>query len=84
MPQVTLRYFAAARAAAKGCDEEKYEASSVLDALTAARLRHGEEFARVLSISTLLSDGHSVASAALDKPLGAAATVEVLPPFAGG
>jgi len=82
----TIRYWAAAKAAA-GTAEEPYQAATLAGALAAARERHaGEpEFARVLQRCSFLVDGTPVgtrdhASVALHE----GATVEVLPPFAGG
>ncbi|HSY15579.1 MAG TPA: MoaD/ThiS family protein [Jatrophihabitantaceae bacterium] len=78
---VTVRYFAAARAAA-GLAEEYVEAGTVRDALTAIRDRHGARLGRILDCCSFLLDGHAVHddSAAL----GASAQLDVLPPFAGG
>jgi len=82
----TIRYWAAAKAAA-GAAEEPYRAVTLADALAAARERHAgrPEFARVLRRCSFLVDGTSVGSrdhAAVLLPEGG--TVEVLPPFAGG
>ncbi|MBU7598175.1 MoaD/ThiS family protein [Streptomyces sp. P38-E01] len=82
----TIRYWAAARAAA-GVAEETYEAATLAEALADARERHAErpDFARVLVRCSYLVD---------ERPAGArdpetvrlsdGGTVEVLPPFAGG
>ena len=80
MDQVTVRYWAAARAAA-GTPEEVLPGRSLGDVLEAARERHGAELARVLERSSFLVDGLRTRSAAV---LPEGATVEVLPPFAGG
>ncbi|HEX6872950.1 MAG TPA: MoaD/ThiS family protein [Micromonosporaceae bacterium] len=78
---VTVRYFAAARAAA-GVAEERLEAAT-LAALTAELTHvHGHQLAKVLGVASFLVDG--VAWRDRDAPLPAAATVDVLPPFAGG
>jgi molybdopterin synthase sulfur carrier subunit len=86
MPSTTVvvRYFAAARAAA-GTDEEKLqvgEAATVADLLDAIRAEHGDELSRVLDRCSFLLD--EVAVRDLATPLTDAATVDVLPPFAGG
>jgi molybdopterin converting factor small subunit len=84
MPMVTVRYWAAARAAA-GVDEERYDAATVADVLAAARRGRDERFARVLAVCSILVDGEPVGArehAAVRVPEGA--TVELLPPFAGG
>jgi molybdopterin synthase sulfur carrier subunit len=81
---VVVRYFAAARAAA-GTEEEKLqvaEASTVADLLAALRAEHGDELSRVLDRCSFLLD--EVAVRDLDTPLTDAATLDVLPPFAGG
>ena len=76
----TIRYWAAARAAA-GTHEEPCDGrtlGAVLETATAAR---GPEFARVLAHSSFLVDG---VRARPDTPLADGAVIEVLPPFAGG
>ncbi|MFI9028779.1 MoaD/ThiS family protein [Streptomyces sp. NPDC053560] len=82
----TVRYWAAAKAAA-GTAEEPYTARTLAEALDAARAAHeaNPEFARVLLRCSFLVDGTAVGSrdhAAV--PLSQGGTVEVLPPFAGG
>lgn len=76
-----VRYFAGARAAA-GRSEEKVAASTLDELVTVLSAAHGEELARVLGIASYLVDG----TAWHDRtaPLPADATVDVLPPFAGG
>ncbi|WP_037771517.1 MoaD/ThiS family protein [Streptomyces sclerotialus] len=81
-----MRYWAAAKAAA-GTAEEPYAASTLAEALEAARAAHAAnpEFARVLMRCSFLVDGTAVGArdhAAV--PLSQGGTVEVLPPFAGG
>jgi molybdopterin synthase sulfur carrier subunit len=80
---VHLRYWAGARAAA-GTAEETLSAATVRDALAQARAGRGEHFARVVAACSLLVDGLAAHEADLDRPLTAAVSVEVLPPFAGG
>ncbi|GHG64544.1 hypothetical protein GCM10018779_34530 [Streptomyces griseocarneus] len=85
-PAGTIRYWAAAKAAA-GTAEEPYAAVTLADALAAARHRHEAkpEFARVLSRSSFLVDGDPVGTRDHSTvQLAEGGTVEVLPPFAGG
>jgi molybdopterin converting factor small subunit len=78
---VTVRYFAGARAAA-GRDHDDVPAGS-LDELVEALLRtHGDRLGRVLSASSFLVDG--LVCHDRGAPLPPGATVDVLPPFAGG
>lgn len=80
---VTVRYFAAARAAA-GLDHETVAVRSgatVTDLLAALRSR-GPNLAAVLGRCSYLCDGVAVRDAG--KPLLTNQTVDVLPPFAGG
>jgi molybdopterin converting factor small subunit len=84
MAKGLIRYWAAARTAA-GVAEEPFDAATLSDALRAAGRRHGEEFSRVLRRSSFLIDGVPVGKrdhAGIE--LADEATVEVLPPFAGG
>jgi molybdopterin converting factor small subunit len=81
---VTVRYFAAARAAA-GVESEQFDLpaeSTVEHVLAAAAARHGGELARVLQRCSFLLD--EVAVRDRSAPLPDEATVDVLPPFAGG
>jgi molybdopterin synthase sulfur carrier subunit len=81
---VTIRYFAAARAAA-GVEAEPLEladGATVDDVLAAVRARHGAELTRVLDRCSFLLDEVAVRDRAAAVPPGA--TVDVLPPFAGG
>jgi molybdopterin synthase sulfur carrier subunit len=79
--KVTVRYFAAARAAT-GLHEEIVDASSVDEVLTALCYRYDSRFAAVLSASSLLLDG--VQAHDLFAPLTDDVVLDVLPPFAGG
>lgn len=84
MASVTVRYFAAARAAS-GCDEDVVEVpvgGTVHHALDAVRVRHGNRMAKVLLRCSFLLDEVAVRSQA--RALGDGATLDVLPPFAGG
>ena len=80
----TIRYWASARAAA-GVETEPYDAATLQEALDAARAAHGPELARVLSVCSYVIDGDPVGTRHhADLLLAEGATVEVLPPFAGG
>jgi molybdopterin synthase sulfur carrier subunit len=80
--ELTVRYFAGARAAA-GRTEETVPAGRSLDELVGELAqRHGEQLAAVLGVASFLVDG--VACRDRRVPLPAGATVDVLPPFAGG
>ena len=81
---VTIRYFAAARAAAGAETEplELREGATVDDALAAIRERHGAELARVLDRCSFLLDEVAVRDRSAIVPAGA--TLDILPPFAGG
>ena len=80
---ITVRYFAAARAAA-GSDSEEL---TVRSGATVAELVDGlggrsQELARVLVRCSFLCDG--VAVREQTQPLQPGNTIDVLPPFAGG
>lgn len=79
---VTIRYFAAAQAAA-GVGSETVEASSVSALVTRLSDAHGPTFAAVLGRCSLLVNGQQTAPDS-HEPLAADALVDVLPPFAGG
>jgi molybdopterin converting factor small subunit len=79
MPEVTIRYFAAARAAA-GESSATAEAASIKELITT--VSDGRpELARVLSICTFLLNGER---ADPSTSLEDGAQVDALPPFAGG
>ncbi|MFC6019054.1 MoaD/ThiS family protein [Plantactinospora solaniradicis] len=79
---MVVRYFAAARAAA-GVPEETVPGGCSLDHLAdALAVRHGARLATVLEMASFLVDG--VAWHDRQAPLPPGATVDVLPPFAGG
>jgi molybdopterin synthase sulfur carrier subunit len=81
---VTIRYFAAARAAA-GVEAEPLElpaGATVADVIAALRREHGQELSRVLDRCSYLLD--EVAVRDHGTPVAAGATLDVLPPFAGG
>lgn len=80
MARGTIRYWAAARAAA-GIPEEQYDGSTLADVLAMSVRSHGPDLARVFSVASFIVDGvrSDPAVALVD-----GATIEVLPPFAGG
>jgi sulfur-carrier protein len=80
---VTIRYWASARAAA-GCESEHFAGHFVGDVLEAAATAHtGLDV--VLGVSTILLDGRPVTAAEpLPEPTSEGIILEVLPPFAGG
>jgi sulfur-carrier protein len=80
-PDVLVRYYAAARAAA-GVTQESAHAGTVSTLRAELVTRHGPRFATVWDACSLLIDGLAVT--ANDRELTAGAVVEVLPPFAGG
>jgi molybdopterin converting factor small subunit len=81
--QVTVRYFAAARAAA-GNEEEtiRLRPETTLAELVADLSARDAELAKVLQRCSFLCDGVAVRD--LEAVLRNAQTVDVLPPFAGG
>ncbi|HEY0697552.1 MAG TPA: MoaD/ThiS family protein [Micromonospora sp.] len=80
--EVTVRYFAGARAAA-GTTEERAPAGLGLDQLCAVLAdRHSERLSVVLKAASFLVDGLTWHDR--HQPLPVGATVDVLPPFAGG
>lgn len=86
MASGTIRYWAAAKAAA-GTAEETYRADTLAEALESARSRHADrpEFGRVLLRCSFLVDAVQVGSRShTEVKLTEGGTVEVLPPFAGG
>ncbi|MBA8796216.1 molybdopterin converting factor small subunit [Friedmanniella endophytica] len=88
MTRVVVTFWGGARAAA-GCASEQLEADTVADALAVLRDRHPDPgFARVLTASSVLVDGHAVRPDrrrdALTPDADGCVRLEVLPPFAGG
>jgi sulfur-carrier protein len=79
MAEITVRYWAAARAAA-GEPSETVSASTLED-LLATLGRDRPALAKVLAICSFLVDGSRIDPAA---PLADGAVVDALPPFAGG
>ena len=81
---VTVRYFAAARAAA-GVHSEDIDigdGATVGDALEAITARHGEPLGKVLPACSFLLDSVTVRDH--ETLLPPIAELDVLPPFAGG
>lgn len=84
--EVTVRFWAAAKEAA-GCAQERCTAATVGEALTTVRARHAESprFIAVLGQCSLLVDGEPVGGRDPEAvPLADGATIDVLPPVAGG
>jgi sulfur-carrier protein len=80
---ITVRYFAAARAAAGSESEElAVRAGATVGELVDTLGGRSPELARVLSRCSYLCDGMAVRDQA--QPLRAGNTIDVLPPFAGG
>lgn len=81
--KVTVRYFAAARAAA-GFDDEivALPPGTTVEALVQTLSQRNPELAKVLSRCSYLCDGIAVRDLGLT--LSDAQTLDVLPPFAGG
>jgi molybdopterin converting factor small subunit len=82
MSVLTVRYFAGARAAAGGIRTEQIAAASMDELTQALTERHGERLAVVLKAASYLVDG--LACHDRRAALAEGATVDVLPPFAGG
>jgi molybdopterin converting factor small subunit len=78
---VEVRYFAGARAAA-GTSSERLEAGTLDELTTSLSERHGERLALVFKAASFLVDGLTCHDRQAALPAGA--TVDVLPPFAGG
>jgi molybdopterin converting factor small subunit len=77
---VTVRYFAAAAEAA-GTTTETLAARTAGELRAAMEAAHGVDLARVLTRCSLLADGVRLSD---DTTPVTGATVDVLPPFAGG
>ena len=81
--RVTVRYFAAARAAA-GAETETVElcAGTTIAELIDVLKARDSELSRVLARCSFLRDGIAVRD--MESALGDAQILDVLPPFAGG
>jgi len=85
--EVTVRYWAAARAAAGRSEDHIEDVATVQQALDGARRLHSDDdrFDQVLAISSVLLGDRPVQRDRLDDvPVSAGDVIEVLPPFAGG
>ncbi|MFI5495504.1 MoaD/ThiS family protein [Actinoplanes sp. NPDC051859] len=80
--RVLVRYFAGARAAANNTREEFADAATLGQLTELLGERHGERLSLVLKAASFLVDGLSCHDRRA--ALTAGATVDVLPPFAGG
>ncbi|MEU2610750.1 MoaD/ThiS family protein [Micromonospora sp. NPDC007271] len=80
--QLTVRYFAGARAAAGHAEETAPAGRSLDELIDELAARHGERLSVVLKAASFLVDG--VACHDRRAPLPAGVTIDVLPPFAGG
>ncbi|HEU0104128.1 MAG TPA: MoaD/ThiS family protein [Mycobacteriales bacterium] len=82
--RTTLRYWAAARAAA-GTPADELTAPTLADALAQAVALHGSGLEKVLSVCSYVVDGDPVGGRPHEAvPLRDGSLVDVLPPFAGG
>ncbi|MGY2064120.1 MoaD/ThiS family protein [Blastococcus sp. SYSU DS0619] len=81
MSDVTVRYFAGARAAA-GVETEARQAGSLDELVGQIVADHGERLERVLTACSFLIDGTQTRDRAAT--LSPGSVVDVLPPFAGG
>lgn len=80
----TLRYWAAARAAA-GIAEEQTSATTLAEALLLARATRDDRFGQVLGVCSFVVDGEPVGGRDHTRvALPDGGLVDVLPPFAGG
>jgi molybdopterin converting factor small subunit len=77
----TVRYFAAARAAA-GRHEEQFDVGTLDELVSLLGARYGERLSLVLKACSYLVDG--VACRDGTTALAVQSTVDILPPFAGG
>ncbi|MDT5036876.1 MAG: sulfur-carrier protein [Micromonosporaceae bacterium] len=78
---ITVRYFAGARAAA-GTAEEKVSAATLDELVDSLARTHGTALARILGSASFLVD--EVVCRDRTAPLADGASIDVLPPFAGG
>jgi molybdopterin synthase sulfur carrier subunit len=80
---ITVRYFAAARAAAGSASEQlSVRCGATIGELVDGLGGRSPELARVLARCSYLCDGVAVRDQ--DQPLQTGNTIDVLPPFAGG
>lgn len=82
---VTVRYWAAAKAAAGVADEQVDAGGTLASVLDAVRAAHGPELATVLARCSYLVDEVSPGRAPhAEVAVADGSVVDVLPPFAGG
>ncbi len=79
---LTIRYFAGARAATGGVSTEEIAAGSLAELAQILTDRHGERLGVVLKVASFLVDGLTCHDREAALPAGA--TIDILPPFAGG
>ena len=77
-----LSTVSAGAAEAAGTDEEQLDGATVGEVLAAARRAHGDRLSEVLERCSVLHAGRYVDDDST--PVTAGATIDVLPPFAGG
>lgn len=78
---VTVRFFAAASAAA-GTEEEQFQPGTLQEVIDAALHKYGEPMEVIMPACSFLLAG--VAMNDRDAVVPAGSTLDVLPPFAGG
>ncbi len=77
-----MRFFAGARAAAGVAEEQVPPGLTLAELAATLASRHGERLGTVLGAAAFLVDGQAWHDR--HTPLPAGATIDVLPPFAGG
>lgn len=80
---LTVRYWAAARAAAGVSEEQASGGTAITTLIDELSTRHGDQLVAVLARCSFLLDGEQVHRDA-DRMLPADGVIDVLPPFAGG
>lgn len=81
-PELTVRYFAGARAATGVAEEAAPAGLTVTELLSRLEARHGPRLGKVLAVASVLVNGYNCHDREAALPAGA--TVDILPPFAGG
>ena len=84
VPVVTVRLYAAARAAAHGLEELPVDARTLGEVWGSLTQRYGERMSAVLEQCSFLVDQVAVSRVDLGRQLNDGSLVDVLPPFAGG
>jgi molybdopterin converting factor small subunit len=80
---ITVRYWAAARAAAGTAEESAHGGRRVSALISDLAEKHGDQLARVLDRCSFLLDGEQVHRGS-ETQLPDEGVLDVLPPFAGG